>query len=71
MSEICSHQDARYRLMAQDQDDIGWRRFMEGMICQGMRVIQSEYSAIEGSNVTPDQWASSVVIAVSVRSGPR
>ena len=62
MSEVCSSQDERYRLMARDQDDIGWRRFMEGMICQGMRAIQTEYSAIEGSNIAPDQWAAGVVI---------
>ena len=62
MSELCSSLDTRFRLMAHDQDEIGWRRFMEGMISQRMRTIQSEYSVIEGSKVTPDQWGSGVVI---------
>jgi hypothetical protein len=62
MSEICRNLDRRFQLMARDQDEIGWRRFMEGMICQRMRTIQTEFSVIEGSKVTPDQWASGVVI---------
>ena len=62
MSEICYNLDRRFQLMAQDQDEIGWRRFMEGMICQRMRAIQEEYTVTDGSQVTPDQWASGVVI---------
>ncbi len=31
-SDICHGMDARYCRMAQDQDEIGWRRFMEGMV---------------------------------------
>ncbi len=33
MLDICLGLDMRYHLMAQDQDEIGWRRFMEGMVC--------------------------------------
>jgi hypothetical protein len=62
MSDICLGLDMRYRLMAQDQDEIGWRRFMEGMVCQQLREIQATYTSIEGSCVTPEQWATGVVI---------
>ncbi len=31
--DICQGTDHRYCLMAQEQDTIGWRRFMEGMVC--------------------------------------
>jgi hypothetical protein len=62
MSEICLCMDTRYRLMAQDQDNIGWRRFMEGMVCQQLREIQATYTSIEGSWVTLERWTTGVVI---------
>jgi hypothetical protein len=48
--------------MVQDQDDIGWRRFMEGMVCQQLREIQATYTSIKGSRVTLEQWTTGVVI---------
>jgi hypothetical protein len=48
--------------MATDQDEIGWRRFMEGMVTKDLREIQTTYSAIEGSNVSPKQWTIGVII---------
>jgi hypothetical protein len=62
MSDICLSMDTRYCLMAQDQDAIGWRRFVEGMICQQLREIQATHTAIEGSGITPEQWATGVVV---------
>jgi hypothetical protein len=44
VSDICLSIDKRYRLMAQDQDIIGWRRFMEGMICQQIREIRHDHT---------------------------
>jgi hypothetical protein len=34
MTEICYGLEEEYQEMARDQDIIGWRRFMEGMICK-------------------------------------
>jgi hypothetical protein len=48
--------------MAMDQDEIGWRWFMEGMVTKNLREIQTTYSAIEGSNVSPEQWTIGVII---------
>ncbi len=62
MLDICLGLDMRYRLMAQDQDEIGGTRFMEGMVCQQLREIQATYTSIKGSCVTPEQWATGVVI---------
>jgi hypothetical protein len=62
MLDICLGMDTRYRVMAQDQDNIGWRRFMEGMVCQRLREIQVMFTSIEGSRVTPEQWTTGVVI---------
>jgi hypothetical protein len=36
MMEICNGLGEAYQLMATDQDKIGWRRFMEGMISTRM-----------------------------------
>jgi len=60
MTEICFTLDHRYQRMAHDQDVVGWRRFMEGMICTRMRTIQAEYAATDGSQVSPDNWATGV-----------
>jgi hypothetical protein len=61
MLDICQGMDARYCRMAQDQDEIGWRRFMEGMVCRGLREIQETYSVIKGSIVSPEQWTMGLV----------
>ena len=41
MEEICIENgyNERYKAMARAQDSIGWRRFMEGMICKEIRAI--------------------------------
>jgi hypothetical protein len=62
MLDICQGMDCRYRLMAQEQDTIGWRWFMEGMVCQQLREIQTAYMVIAGSWVTPEQWTTGVVV---------
>jgi hypothetical protein len=43
MVDICQGISDQYQQMVQDQDAIGQRRFMEGMICTHMRQIQSRY----------------------------
>jgi hypothetical protein len=44
MTEICQDKAQRYRLMATDQDDIGWQWFMEGIVCRQAWDIQDTYS---------------------------
>jgi len=62
MTEICRGVDNRYRRVAEEQYAIGWRRFMEGMICRGLRGLQELYTTVKGSNVSGEQWATGVVI---------
>ena len=62
MMEICRGMDNRYRRVAEEKDVIGWRRFMEGIICCGLRGLQETYTTVEGSNVTGEQWATGVII---------
>jgi hypothetical protein len=62
MTEICYDKAHHYQLMAADQDTIGWRRFMEGMVCRCAQDIQTIYSTVEGSSIPPLQWTEGLVI---------
>jgi hypothetical protein len=64
MTEICFDKAQHYPLMAADQDDIGWCRFMEGMVCSRARDIQDTYSSDKGLNISPCQWAQGLVITL-------
>jgi hypothetical protein len=43
-----------FEQMAWDQDAIGWRRFMEGMICMRMSRIQIDYHFKVGMHMNPE-----------------
>ena len=62
MTEICRGIDDRYWRVAEEQDAIGWRRFINRMICRRLRGLQELYSTAEGSNVSGEQWATGVII---------
>ncbi len=51
-----------HELMAVDQDRIVWHRFIDGMVCRCIRVKQYMYSTVEGSSISPPQWAKGLVI---------
>jgi hypothetical protein len=61
MSDICRGMDCRYTKMADEQDAIGWRRFMEGVVCRSIRRIQEMYTTIDGCNLSPEQWTVGVI----------
>jgi hypothetical protein len=63
MEEICKENDYddRYKAMARSQDSIGWRRFMEGMVCKEIRVIQSSYSSGTGLHCNTAIWGRDLV----------
>ena len=62
MTKICSGMDHRYRKVAEEQDAISWRRFMDGMICCEPTDLQEIYTTVEGSNITGEQWSTGVII---------
>jgi hypothetical protein len=62
MTEICYGLGEEYQEMARDQDAIGWRRFMEGMICKGMQEIQRMYHIHEASRVSLERWAQGLIL---------
>ena len=63
MEEICVNRgyDGRYLQMAKSQDSIGWRRFMEGMVCKGIRAIQDTYTALSGSSLSAERWTEELI----------
>ena len=62
MVEICTGLEETYQQMAADQDTIGWRQFMEGMVCSLMRKIQSLYHFQEGTRITPKRWTKRLIL---------
>jgi hypothetical protein len=62
MVEICRGLGEPFQRMARDQDEIGWRQFMEEMICGRMRQIQREYQCREGSPANTDRWVKGVIL---------
>ena len=62
MVEICTRLDEVYQQMAADQDAIGWRRCMEGMVCSRMCKIQSLYHFQEGTRITPKWWTKGLIL---------
>ena len=61
MEEICSTMHDKYQRIAQSQDRIGWRRFMEGMVSKELVSIQWEYLVLSGSSMTVDRWMSGLI----------
>ena len=64
MLDICESNgyDQRYRRMATAQDSIGWRWFMEGMICKEIGGIQREYAGLQGSCLSVTKWSVGLVV---------
>lgn len=62
MVEICRGLDEIYQQMAVDQDAIGWRRFMEGMVCSKMRKIQSLYHLRMGTRMMSERWTKGLIV---------
>ncbi len=46
---------------AQDQDAIGWRRFMEGMLSKHVLGIQQDYWRLHGWRGNAEKWARTLI----------
>ena len=62
MENICEGLGSQYQRMAREQDAIGWRRFMEGMISKEMRTIQYEYYHGQGLRLSSTRWAKGLIL---------
>jgi len=47
--------------MARAQDSFGWQRFMEGMVCKEIRVIQHTHSIVTGLRCNTERWGRELV----------
>jgi hypothetical protein len=61
MSEACHRMSKLYTSMAADQDFIGWRRFMEGMVCKKICGFQEVCSLIEGTHTSAPHWTTGLI----------
>jgi hypothetical protein len=63
MAEICSDHgyNGRYQGMARAQDAIGWRQFMEEMICKEIWAIQKTYTAFRRSWTSAEKWMGELI----------
>ena len=63
MEEICNENNygQGYREMARAQDAIGWRWFMEGMICKEIRRIQRIHAGLQASRLSAAKWGVGLV----------
>ncbi len=62
MQSFCGELDSRFLGMAQSQDRIGWRRFMEGMLLRGIVEIQRDYFHLQGLLWKLNNWATGLII---------
>ena len=61
MAVATGGQRALYGGMADSQDLIGWRRFMEGMISKEMVEIQRQFCEMVETRMTAEQWAQGLI----------
>ena len=63
MEDVCEGLGPQINKMAKAQDAIGWRRFMEGMICREMRHIKYEfYHDGQGTQLSSTRWAKGLIL---------
>ena len=63
LQEVCRGKGEQYKWMVATQDTIGWRKFMEGMICQDWCSLQERHSIKDrGLPRSSSAWASSLVV---------
>jgi hypothetical protein len=63
MYDLCHNKNRQFQRMAQSQDIIGWRRFMEGMISK--EILNVHYSSSfnsEDDMPEPSKWAKGLVV---------
>jgi hypothetical protein len=58
---VCRGRNKEYHQLEKEQDKIGWRCFMEGMICKQARLIQSLHHYSVRTKVALEKWAKGLV----------
>ena len=57
MEDVTQGTGPGFRKMGRSQDNIGWQRFMEGMILKEIMHIQADYGEIGACNLTLKAWS--------------
>ena len=61
LTEIVGNRNHRLYPLAQSQDCIGWRRFMEGMISKEITSIQKSYLALSSYHLSIERWTTGLI----------
>ena len=61
MKDIVGNRTNRLYPLAQSQDLIGWRRFMEGMISKEITGIQKSYLEISSYHISIKRWTTGLI----------
>ena len=61
MKDIVGNRTHRLYPLAQSQDLIGWRRFMEGMISKEITGIQKSYLALSSYHLSIKRWTTGLI----------
>ena len=61
MKDILGNRNHRLYSLAQSQDLIGWRRFMEGMISKEIMGIQKSYLVLSSYHLSIDRWMTGLI----------
>ena len=61
MKDIVGNINHRLYPLAQSQDLIGWRRFMEGMISKDITGIQKSYLALSSYHLSIERWTTGLI----------
>ena len=69
MDKICERMGygMKYKRLAKGQDETGWRRFLEGMMCGDFRKLQHAYYLSHGSMKSGKWWAQQLIIKLGGR----
>jgi hypothetical protein len=61
MEEVVQEAPLRFQMMGLSQDKIGLRRFLEGMISKEITVVQKQFYALNGSQMSLEKWSSGLI----------
>lgn len=61
MVYVVQERQGAFRKLAESMDEIGWRRFMEGMISKEVITIQRKATVEDASRLTLEKWSAGLI----------
>jgi hypothetical protein len=62
MTDICKGLGPHFMQKARDQDAVGWRQFMESIVCKRMRAIQYNHQHWVRTRTSPTWWVQGLIL---------